>query len=57
MAGSGKAHLRNSDDVLLNVENLIVEYKSSAGGAVQAVSDVSIDIVTGETVAVVGESG
>ena len=57
MAGTGKAHLRTSDDVLLNVENLIVEYKSSAGGAVQAVSDVSIDIVTGETVAVVGESG
>lgn len=57
MAGIGKAHLRDKKDALLQVENLVVEYKSPGGGSVQAVSDVSLDIVAGETVAVVGESG
>jgi peptide/nickel transport system ATP-binding protein len=57
MAGTGKAHLRLPVDVLLSVENLVVEYQSQGGGAVQAVSDVSFDILAGETVAVVGESG
>ena len=57
MAGSGKAHLRASNEVLFRVENLVVEYKSHGGGMVRAVSDVSLDIVAGETVAVVGESG
>jgi peptide/nickel transport system ATP-binding protein len=57
VAGTGKAHLRRSDNVLLRVEDLVVEYKSAAGGVVRAVSDVSFDIVAGETVAVVGESG
>ena len=55
MAGIGKAHLRDKKDALLQVENLVVEYKSPGGGSVQAVSDVSLDIVAGETVAVVGE--
>ncbi|MFZ9867679.1 MAG: ABC transporter ATP-binding protein [Ilumatobacteraceae bacterium] len=57
MAGTGKAHLRSETDGLLRVENLVVEYKSPGGGAVRAVSDVSFDIVAGETVSVVGESG
>ena len=57
MAGTGKAHLRSANEGLLQVENLVVEYMSPGGGAVRAVSDVSFDIVAGETVAVVGESG
>ena len=57
MAGVGNAHLRAPGDALLRVENLVVEYKARGGGAVQAVSGASIDVVAGETVAVVGESG
>jgi peptide/nickel transport system ATP-binding protein len=57
MAGTGKAHLREANQVLLRVEDLVVQYKSPGGGLVQAVSNVSIDIVAGETLAVVGESG
>ena len=44
-------------DVLLRVEDLIVEYKGSRSGVVQAVAGVSFEIKSGETVAVVGESG
>ena len=57
MAGTGKAHLRNSADTVLRVEDLVVEYASAGGEKVQAVSGVSIDIIAGETVSVVGESG
>jgi len=57
VAGTGKAHLRDAQQALLRVENLVIEYKSKGGGSVQAVSDVSLDIVAGETLAVVGESG
>ena len=56
MAGSGTAHLRESDDVLVRVENMVVEFPIS-GGTVHAVSDVSFDLVEGETLGIVGESG
>lgn len=56
MAGSGKAHLRDTDDVLLSVEHMVVEFPIS-GGKVHAVSDVSFDLVEGETLGIVGESG
>jgi len=49
-------HLRDDSDILLRVENLIVEYTTKTG-TVRAVSDISLDIASGETVAVVGESG
>jgi peptide/nickel transport system ATP-binding protein len=57
MAGSGTAHLRMDDDVLLRVENLVVEFPAKGGGRVHAVSDVSLDARVGETVGLVGESG
>ncbi len=58
MAGSGKAHLRASDDSLLRVENMVVEFPvGNTGLKVHAVSDVSVDIREGETLGLVGESG
>jgi peptide/nickel transport system ATP-binding protein len=56
MAGSGTAHLRDHDDVLLRVEHLVVEYRVR-GGTVHAVSDLSFDVRRGETLGLVGESG
>jgi peptide/nickel transport system ATP-binding protein len=57
MAGSGTAHLRKPEDVLLRVEGLTVEYPSGGGQKVHAVSDVSFDLARGETLGLVGESG
>jgi len=58
MAGSGTAHLRSPEDALLRVEHLVVEFPLGRTGAkVHAVSDVSIDILEGETLGLVGESG
>ncbi|WP_040493535.1 ABC transporter ATP-binding protein [Ilumatobacter nonamiensis] len=56
MAGTGTAHLRESDDVLVRVENMVVEFPIS-GGTVHAVSGISFDLVEGETLGIVGESG
>ncbi|MEL7206644.1 MAG: ATP-binding cassette domain-containing protein, partial [Actinomycetota bacterium] len=58
MAGSGDAHLRDPEDTLLRAENLTVEFPVGRTGLrVHAVSDVSLDLVEGETLGVVGESG
>jgi len=56
MAGTGNAHLRDDDDVLLRIEDLVVEFKTSAG-VVHAVSGISLDVREGETLGLVGESG
>ncbi len=56
MAGTGTAHLRPEDDVLLRVEDLVVEFNAQ-GGKVKAVSGISLDVVPGETLGLVGESG
>ena len=50
------AHLR-AGDALLRVEHLVVEYPAGPGRSVHAVSDVSLDVVEGETLGLVGESG
>ncbi len=55
MAGSGTAHLR-TQEALLRVENLKVEF-GTRGGTVQAVCDISFDVLPGETLGIVGESG
>ena len=55
MAGSGTAHLRG-DRALLRVQDLVVEYPTQAG-LVHAVSHVSFDVLPGETLGIVGESG
>jgi peptide/nickel transport system ATP-binding protein len=57
MAGSGTAHLRDSDDIVLRVEGLVVEFPLERGQKVHAVSGISFDIAKGETLGLVGESG
>ena len=58
MAGHGTAHLRAEGDALLRVEHLVVEFPvGRTGMKVNAVTDVSLDILEGETLGIVGESG
>jgi peptide/nickel transport system ATP-binding protein len=57
MAGSGSVQLRDAESVLLRVENLVRTYQAQGGQRVHALSDVSFDVATGETLGVVGESG
>ncbi|QGG95346.1 ABC transporter ATP-binding protein [Actinomarinicola tropica] len=57
MAGSGTAHLRPEKDPLLSIENLTVEFPLGGGAKVHAVSNISLDVLDGETLGLVGESG
>ncbi len=58
MAGVGKAHLREASDTLLRAEDLVVEFPvGTTGDVVHAVSGISIDLIEGETLGLVGESG
>lgn len=57
MAGSGTAHLRPELNPLISVENLTVEFPLRKGLQVHAVSGISFDILDGETLGLVGESG
>jgi peptide/nickel transport system ATP-binding protein len=56
MAGSGTAHLRG-DAAFLTVRDLVVEFPAGKGQKVHAVSKVSFDLLPGETLGLVGESG
>ncbi len=56
MAGTGKAHLRDVDNVL-RVEDLVVEFHAGRNVTVKAVSGISFDVRRGETLGIVGESG
>jgi len=56
MAGSGVAHLRKADNPVLSVKNLVVEFPAGRQ-TVHAVSDISFDLLPGETLGIVGESG
>jgi peptide/nickel transport system ATP-binding protein len=58
VAGSGTAHLRAPEDALLRVEELVVEFPVGRTGLkVNAVTNVSLDVLPGETLGLVGESG
>jgi peptide/nickel transport system ATP-binding protein len=57
MAGTGDIHLRPADQSLLRVENLSVEFHTGPGRTVKAVSGISLDVLEGETLGLVGESG
>ena len=53
MAGSGTAHLRNNDEVVLDVRDIVVEFRVGNGLVVKAVSKISFDVCRGETLAIV----
>jgi peptide/nickel transport system ATP-binding protein len=58
MAGTGTAHLNPPGDALLRVESLQVEFPVGRTGLkVHAVSGISLDVLPGETLGLVGESG
>lgn len=56
MAGIGDAHLRG-DEALLTVRDLVKEFPAGRGRKVHAVSGISLDVLPGETLGLVGESG
>lgn len=57
MAGTGTAHLRTDENPLLSIENLVVEFHTGRNQTVHAVTDISLDVLPGETLGLVGESG
>ncbi len=57
MAGTGTAHLRTERDPVLTVQDLVVEFPAGHGQTVHAVSAISFDLLAGETLGIVGESG
>ncbi len=58
MAGTGTAHLRPAGQSVLRAEDLVQEFRVGRKGLkVHAVSGISVDVLEGETLGLVGESG
>ena len=57
MAGTGTAHLHADGTALLRADELVVEFPASGGRVVSAVAGISLDVIEGETLGLVGESG
>jgi peptide/nickel transport system ATP-binding protein len=57
MAGTGDVHLRDREEQVLGVEDLVVEFPVRGGQRVHAVSGISFDLLDGETLGILGESG
>ena len=57
MAGSGTSHLRPEADTVLSVNDLVVEFPVGRGQIVHAVSGLDLDLLPGETLGILGESG
>ncbi|MFJ4293181.1 ABC transporter ATP-binding protein [Cupriavidus sp. NPDC089707] len=56
-AAASMASPREAEGVLLSARNLVKTYRARGHRRVQALSDVSFDMIPGETLGVVGESG
>jgi peptide/nickel transport system ATP-binding protein len=57
MAGSGHDQLRPDRRPVLTVDGLAVDFHPAPGVVVSAVADVTFDVLRGETLGLVGESG
>jgi len=57
MAGVGAQHLREGSERVLAVDDLVVEFPVGRGQRVHAVSGISFDLLPGETLGILGESG
>lgn len=57
MAGSGVAHLRPDESPVLSVEDMVVEFPVGRDQIVHAVSRLNLDLLAGETLGILGESG
>ncbi len=57
MAGSGTAHLRTDAERVLTVRDLVVEFPAGRKQKVHAVSGLDFDLLPGETLGILGESG
>lgn len=57
MAGSGDQHMRPDHGPVLSVEDMVVEFPVGHGQVVHAVSGMNLDLLPGETLGILGESG